>query len=185
MKPVPPWWSSPRTGRSPAASPPGRDARRSGGVVVTAVLAAPRAARLRPADVARVGAAGLKARPVRAFLAALGIAIGIAAMVAVVGISTSSRADLQRTLDRLGTNLLTVAPGSTIFGGTAELPDEAVSMIARIGPVLSASATGRLADAQVYRSDRMPKVETGGLSVQAGRPHPLGTVGATHHNGVW
>ncbi|MEV6814483.1 ABC transporter permease, partial [Micromonospora sp. NPDC051296] len=75
-----------------------------------------RPARLRPRDVVRVGAVGLRTRPTRAFLSALGIAIGIAAMVAVVGISSSSRADLDRTIDALGTNLLTVSPGTTFTG---------------------------------------------------------------------
>src|SRR5437762_6483452 len=89
--------------------------------------------RLRPRDVVRVGGAGLRARPLRVFLSALGIAIGIAAMVSVVGISTSSRANLQRTLDRLGTNLLTVSPGQSFFGEASHLPDEAISMIGRIG----------------------------------------------------
>jgi putative ABC transport system permease protein len=81
-------------------------------------------ARLRAADVLRVGGVGLRTRPMRAFLSALGIAIGIAAMLAVVGISTSSRAQLDRTLAALGTNLLTVAPGQTLFGEDAYLPDE-------------------------------------------------------------
>src|SRR5438552_1518507 len=93
---------------------------------------APRPSRLRPGDILRVGGAGLRARPTRVFLSALGIAIGIAAMVAVVGISNSSRVDLQRTLDRLGTNLLTVGSGQTFFGKSSHLPDEAVAMIGRI-----------------------------------------------------
>ena len=63
--------------------------------------------------------AGLRTRPLRVVLSALGIAIGIAAMVAVVGISSSSRADLRPQLDALGTNLLTVAPGQTFFGDDA------------------------------------------------------------------
>ena len=71
-------------------------------------------ARLRPRDVLRVGGAGLRTRPLRAFLSALGIAIGIAAMTAVVGISASSGAQVDRQLEALGTNLLTVAPGNTI-----------------------------------------------------------------------
>lgn len=49
-------------------------------------------------------------------------ALGIAAMVAVVGISTSSRARLNRTLDRLGTNLLTAGLGKSLFGENAKLP---------------------------------------------------------------
>ncbi len=75
-----------------------------------------RPARLRFRDVVRVGGAGLRARPTRVFLSALGIAIGIAAMIAVVGISTSSREQLNQQLDALGTNLLTVGPGQDLFG---------------------------------------------------------------------
>ena len=145
----------------------------------------PTPARLHPADVVRVGGVGLRTRPLRAFLSALGIAIGIAAMLAVVGISTSSRAQLDRTLAALGTNLLTVAPGQTFFGKDSSLPDESVSMIARIGPVTSVSAIGRLAGANVYRSDKIPAVETGGLGAYAARLDLLGTVGAHLANGTW
>src|SRR5262245_57939754 len=106
-------------------------------------------ARLRPADVARVGAAGLRARPLRVVLSALGIAIGIAAMVSVVGIATSSKEDLNRQLARLGTNLLRVAPGQSIFGKQSHLPPEAVAMISRITPVTSVSATGAVSGAHV------------------------------------
>jgi putative ABC transport system permease protein len=81
-------------------------------------------------------------------LSALGIAIGIAAMVAVVATSTSSRADLDRLLDSLGTNLLTVAPGLTLFGEEAALPEESVPMIGRIGQVESVTAIGQLPDAK-------------------------------------
>jgi putative ABC transport system permease protein len=142
-------------------------------------------ARLRPADVLRVGGVGLRTRPTRAFLSALGIAIGIAAMLAVVGISTSSRAQLDRTLAALGTNLLTVGPGQTIFGDDAHLPDEAVSMIARIGPVTSVSAVGVVPDAKVYRSDRIPKAETGAIVTYAARTDLLATVGAELAHGRW
>jgi len=144
-----------------------------------------RPARLAPADVLRVGAAGLRARPTRVILSALGIAIGIAAMVAVVGISTSSRADLQQTLERLGTNLLTVGPGQSLFGDDSHLPDEAVAMVGRIGPVTSVSATGRVADARVYRNDRIPSGQSGGLAVLAARTDLPGTVGAAVAQGTW
>jgi putative ABC transport system permease protein len=106
-------------------------------------------------------------------------------MVSVVGISTSSRADLDRTLDALGTNMLTVAPGDTMFGETATLPDEALGMIKRIGPVTSATATGRVQDAKVYRTDRIPKGESGGLSLLAAQLDLLATVGADLAHGTW
>ncbi|MDG4822194.1 ABC transporter permease [Asanoa sp. WMMD1127] len=141
--------------------------------------------RLRFTDLARLGAAGLRSRPLRAVLAALGIAIGIAAMTAVVGVSASSRAELHRTLDRLGTNLLTVGPGSKLFADEpATLPTEAVAMVGRIGPVTSVSATGRV-DAKVYRTDRMPAAENGSIAVVASYLDLPGTVGATVARGVW
>lgn len=89
--------------------------------------ASPRAARARsrlhPRDLWEVAGVGLRSRPLRASLSAAGIAIGIAAMVAVLGISASSRAALLRQLDRLGTNLLTVSPGQTLGGDDASLPE--------------------------------------------------------------
>jgi putative ABC transport system permease protein len=135
--------------------------------------------------VVRVGGAGLRARPLRVVLAALGIAIGIAAMVAVVGISTSSRAELNRLLDALGTNLLTAGPGSTLFGDAAALPDDAAAMVGRIGPVESVSATGKVADAKVYRSDKIPPAQSGGIAALAARTDLPGVVGATVASGTW
>jgi putative ABC transport system permease protein len=142
-------------------------------------------ARLRPADVLRVGGTGLRTRPVRAFLSALGIAIGIAAMVSVVGISSSSRAELDRQIAALGTNLLTVAPGNTMEGGSATLPMESPAMIARIRPVERVAATGKVADAKVYRNDRIPEAQSGGMTVRATHPNLPGTVAATMARGVW
>ncbi|MEW2528677.1 ABC transporter permease [Streptomyces sp. NPDC047071] len=144
----------------------------------------PRPARLRPADVLRVGGSGLRSRPLRVFLSALGIAIGIAAMVSVVGISTSSTEDLDRRLAALGTNLLTVSPGQSFAGGAAHLPDEAVGMIGNIDGVASVSAVGKT-DAKVYRNDRVPKEETGGLTVYAARADLPGTAGAKLVDGRW
>ncbi len=65
---------------------------------------------------------GLRARPLRAALSALGIAIGTAAIVAVLGLSSSSQAGLLAEIDRLGTNLLTVEAGQSLTGGEAKLP---------------------------------------------------------------
>jgi putative ABC transport system permease protein len=141
--------------------------------------------RLRPADVVRVGGAGLRTRPLRVFLSALGIAIGIAAMIAVVGISSSSRAELDRQLAALGTNLLTVAPGNTLAGKDAVLPEESVAMIAQIGPVTEVAATGSVSSAKVYRTDRIPAVQTGGIAVRATHLDLLKTVGATVADGTW
>lgn len=142
-------------------------------------------ARMALADVIRVGGSGLRTRPLRAFLSALGIAIGIAAMTAVVGISSSSRAELDRQLAALGTNLLTVSPGQGLFGEDATLPDESVAMIARIGPVTQVAAIGTVPDTNAYRNDRIPSVQSGGISVRAAHLNLLDTVSATLADGTW
>jgi putative ABC transport system permease protein len=142
------------------------------------------ASRLLPADVLRVGGIGLRTRRLRAALSALGIAIGIAAMVAVLAISESSKADLIATLDRLGTNLLRVAPGQTLFGEDAKLPEEAVAMIRRIAPVEEVAAVETV-DATVRRTSYIPEEETGGITVAAADLDLPGTLGATLRKGVF
>jgi putative ABC transport system permease protein len=136
-------------------------------------------------DALRLASHGLRARPLRVVLAALGIAIGIGAMIAVVGISASSRAELNRTLDLLGTNLLTIQPGTSFFGEQATLPDESVVMIGRITDVESVSAIGSIAGANVYRHDRIPAVQSGGLSVYAARIDLTETLSASLSSGRW
>ncbi|GAA3387224.1 ABC transporter permease [Cryptosporangium minutisporangium] len=145
----------------------------------------PQPARLRPGDVVRVGLIGLRTRPLRAFLSALGIAIGIASMVAVVGISSSSRAELDRTLDTLGTNLLTASAGTTLVGEQAQLPDTAEAMVGRIRPVDSVSAVGRVGDTNVYRTDKIPEVQTNGIGVYAARLDLLDALAARVRSGTW
>jgi putative ABC transport system permease protein len=145
-------------------------------------VAEPAPSRLLPADVLRVGSVGLRTRRLRAALSALGIAIGIASMVAVLGISESSKAGLLATLDRLGTNLLTVAPGQTFTGEDAELPATARSMIARMRSVHGAAQT-KTTDETVRRTDRIPEEETGGISVMAASPELRATLGASMRRG--
>ncbi|MDP8936478.1 MAG: ABC transporter permease [Actinomycetota bacterium] len=140
--------------------------------------------RLPLSDLVRVGSVGLCTRRLRAGLSGLGIAIGIAAMVAVLGISASSRADLMAELDRLGTNLLTVTPGQTLFGQDASLPKESIGMIGRIGPVQTVSATGNVS-ATVRRTDLISSTETGGISVKAARSDLPDALGATVRSGAF
>ena len=137
----------------------------------------PAVSRLRPADLARVASVGLRTRKLRAGLSALGIAIGVAAIVAVLGLSASSSAGLLAEIGKLGTNLLTVANGQSPFGGTAELPKAAPGMIGRIAAVTAVQDTGTV-KVSVYRSPIIPAINTNGLSVQAaslGLPAAVGT----------
>jgi putative ABC transport system permease protein len=134
--------------------------------------------RMRPADLARLSAVGMRTRKLRAVLSALGIAIGVAAIVAVLGISSSSAEQLNAEIAQLGTNLLTVANGQTMSGDTAELPVAAPGMIARIGPITAVDDTGIVNDVNVFRSPLIPKINTNALSVRAASltlPHTVGT----------
>jgi putative ABC transport system permease protein len=142
------------------------------------------AKKLRPVDLARVASVGLRTRRLRAALSALGIAIGVAAIVAVLGLSSSSRAGLLAQIDRLGTNLLTVTAGQTFFGGTAELPLAAPAMIGRIAPVTQVADTGSTS-ASVYRSPLIPPVNTNALTVQAASLDLLPVVGAEVVRGAY
>jgi putative ABC transport system permease protein len=135
-------------------------------------------ARLRAGDLARVGSVGLRTRRLRAALSALGIAIGVAAIVAVLGLSSSSQAGLLAEIDRLGTNLLKVEDGETFTGKTAQLPAAAPGMIRRVGPVTEVESIGITAD-KVYRSPLVPVINTNGLSVAAASLALPRTVGTT------
>jgi putative ABC transport system permease protein len=124
-------------------------------------------ARLSPRELLGVAFGGLRTRKLRAALSALGIAIGIGAMVAVVGVSASSQAQLLATIDSLGTNLLTVSPGTTFTGANEVLPDTAVAMIDHMPNVNRAAAVYQVSGANVYRSPFVPVAQTGGLGVDA------------------
>jgi putative ABC transport system permease protein len=143
----------------------------------------PSPARLRPADLARLAAVGLRTRRLRAGLSALGIAIGVAAIVAVLGLSASSSAGLLAEISQLGTNLLTVQNGQSLTGGSAELPLQAPAMIGRLPGVTnvqsSATITGFNGNGvNAYRTPLVPSVNTNGLTVDAaslGLPAASGT----------
>jgi putative ABC transport system permease protein len=144
-----------------------------------------RANQLRIADLARVASTGMRTRKLRAGLSALGIAIGVAAIVAVLGLSSSSQAGLLTEINKLGTNLLTVANGQSFFGQTAELPTQAPAMIGRIGGVTQVQTTGAVNSANVFRSPYIPSVDTNALSVQAASLGLLPTVGTSVAHGSY
>jgi putative ABC transport system permease protein len=137
------------------------------------------------ADVVRTGALGLRTRRARAALSALGIAIGVASMVAVLGISQSSKADLLAQLDQLGTNLLRVAPGQSFLGDDAVLPEAAAPMLRRADGVQAVAATAVVSGPTVRRNRLIDEAETGGISVTAADPSLRAAVGATLRAGAF
>jgi putative ABC transport system permease protein len=125
------------------------------------------APRLRPGDLAGLASIGLRTRKLRAGLSALGIAIGVAAIVAVLGLAASAKAALLAEIARLGTNLLTVTNGQTLTGGTAELPVMAPGMIRRLPGVTAVQATGTVGGVSVYKSPYIPAINTNAVIVEA------------------
>ncbi|MFK8022623.1 MAG: ABC transporter permease [Ilumatobacter sp.] len=120
----------------------------------------------------------------RTALSALGVSIGIAAMVGVLGLSESSKSALLDEISALGTNLLTVEAGSGFGGGDAELPDHAVATIERIDTVDTASAVYPV-DADVLRNEFVDAGATGGLSVVAADTSLLDTLNGEVRDGRW
>jgi putative ABC transport system permease protein len=140
---------------------------------------------LRLKDGLRVASVGLRARPLRAALSALGIAIGTAAIVGVLGLSSSSQAGLIAEINRLGTNLLTVEAGQSLTGGPAQLPREAPARITHLDNVQLVAQTALMKDKYVYRSSMIPVGETGGLQVRATSLSLLSVLGTGLARGDW
>ncbi len=131
--------------------------------------------RLRPSETARVGLGSLAARRLRSALSALGIAIGIASLVAVLGLSDSSKSALLDQIGALGTNLLTIEAGSGFGAGDAALPETSVATVSRV-PTVEATSAVYTVDAGVYRNDLVPEDLTGGISVYGTDPGLLGAL---------
>jgi len=141
--------------------------------------------RLRPKDGLRVASVGLSARPLRAALSALGIAIGTAAIVAVLGLSSSSQAGLLAEIDRLGTNMLTVQAGQSLTGGEAKLPLEAPARITHLDDVELLAHTALMKKKYVYRNSMIPVGNTGGLEVRATSLNLLSVLNTGIARGNW
>jgi putative ABC transport system permease protein len=153
-------------------------------VTRTTVSQQPHRSRLLGRDVLRLGTTGLRARPTRAVLSSLGIAIGIAAMIAVVGISSSSQARLNDELSRLGTNLLTASAGTRITGQQADIPPDALGKVSLIDGVESASSTASL-QVNVYRSSLSDPDATGGITTMVADEDLLRVTSTEMSSGTW
>jgi putative ABC transport system permease protein len=143
------------------------------------------AGRLSPRDWLRVASVGLRVRPLRAALSGLGIAIGTAAIVAILGLSASSQAGLLAEIDRLGTNMLTVEAGQSLTGQEAQLPLQAPGRITLLGNVQVLAHTGLMKNAKVYRNSVIPAAESGGLQVRASSLDLPAVLGAGIARGAW
>jgi putative ABC transport system permease protein len=141
--------------------------------------------RLRLDDGLRVASVGLRSRPLRAALSALGIAIGTAAIVGVLGLSASSQAGLIAEINQLGTNMLTVQAGQSFTGGAANLPLEAPARITLLDNVQQVADTALMKDEKVYRNSMIPVANTHGIEVRAASLNLLSVIGTGVARGDW
>lgn len=141
--------------------------------------------RLRPTDVLRLALRGLRGQPLRFALSVLGIAVGVTAMVAVGGITQSSRLEIDRQLADLGTNLLTVTPTKDLQGQPTRLPTTAATMLNNIAPVTAASTVGVLEDTNAYRTPYVPSGRTSSVVVAAVTPSLRATLRGSLAHGSW
>ena len=141
--------------------------------------------RLRADDLLRTATVGLRARKLRAVLSGLAVAVGIAAVVSVLGITRSSESALLAEIDQLGTNLLIVTNGQDLSGQEVELPAQADGMIGRAAGVLHTAATAELSSFSVYRTGKMPGYATNGLELRATDDNLLATLGGTIRQGAF
>ena len=87
-------------------------------------------------DLFGVAIGGLFARKIRTVLLLLGPTIGVAAIIAAVGLTDSAKGDLKAKVRQLGTNLIE-ATASSSFGNTQEqatMPEGAVERALRSRP---------------------------------------------------
>ena len=140
--------------------------------------------KLRPSDLGRLSTVGLRTRKLRAGLSALGIAIGVAAIVAVLGLSSSASAGLLNEISALGTNLLVVENGQTLAGQAAQLPTAAPAMIAGIDGVTEVQQTGSVTG-DVYSSPLIPSIDTNALGIDAASLGLLPTIATTVAQGSY
>ena len=136
-------------------------------------------------DRLRVASVGLRARPLRAALSALGIAIGTAAIVGVLGLSSSSQAGLLAEIDRLGTNMLTVEAGQSLGGGAAQLPRDAPVRVTHLDGVQLVADTALMKEEKVYRNPMVPVGNSGGIQVRATSLNLLSVLSTGVARGNW
>jgi putative ABC transport system permease protein len=142
--------------------------------------------RLTPFDVLATATLGPRTRLVRATLSALGIAIGIAALVALLGIPASQKAQSEADYEAMGANLITVFPGTNQQDQSKiTIPLTAPVMVDAIGPVKATLTLYEIPDVGVFRTDAIPSGQTGGITAAIPQGDLLTTLNIGLAQGRW
>jgi putative ABC transport system permease protein len=95
-------------------------------------------------DLLRVATTGLLARKVRTLLLLLGPMIGVAAIIAAVGLTDSAKGDLKAKVDKLGTNLIEASAASSFGGQDPTLPIDAADRALTVSTITKVSTIREL-----------------------------------------
>lgn len=124
-----------------------------------------------------IGATGRRSRTV---LAALGIALGIAAYVALSGIAASNQSALLARLDALGANLQVVTPGQDAARQPIPLPQYAPRTLARQPQVERVGVFDTTPEnVRIFKNELVPKSNGNALALSVMRPGALDALGAS------
>jgi putative ABC transport system permease protein len=109
----------------------------------------------------RLAARALLRSKTRSVLTALGIIIGVGAVIAMVAIGDGARASVQKVFDSMGTNLLIILPGSSNaggarggFGSQPTLTWDDLAAIRTELPAVRAAAPELRSNTQVFSDDQ-------------------------------
>ena len=109
---------------------------------------------MRFAEAFRVALDALRANRLRSILTMLGVIIGVAAVVILVAIGSGAKAEVEKQVEGLGSNLILVVPGSLEIGGAPsasrlELTD--VELLGRaVGTTVQSGELVRVGDKEVF-----------------------------------
>ena len=88
-------------------------------------------------DILEESVIAISANKVRSGLTVLGIVIGIASVIALTAIGQGSQASITASIESAGSNLLTVSPGATSFGGVRGAFGGAKTLLVTDGDAIS------------------------------------------------
>ena len=100
-------------------------------------------------DLVRVALSGLAARKMRTVLLLLGPMIGVAAIIAAVGLTDSAKGDLKAKVAELGTNLVEVSAASSFGQQTPTLPADAIERASSVTTVEAVGSVRQLSNVLV------------------------------------
>ncbi|MEY3680515.1 MAG: hypothetical protein RL547_1128, partial [Actinomycetota bacterium] len=100
-------------------------------------------------DLLRVSLSGLAARKMRTVLLLLGPMIGVAAIIAAVGLTDSAKGDLKAKVAELGTNLVEISASSSFGQETPLLPEDAIERALTVTTVETVASVRQLSNVLV------------------------------------